>query len=340
VIGRSGDAAAQARVVELLAGMGSESARFQMAASLISEGALSEPVRAGAAWRSLMGSAAERAKAIGEPVPDAIRLLPESGSSAVGTALRHLGRVGLPENRSAVLAILGRLPGREWAPRLTAGWSELAPGARPALVTQLVRRPETARVLVDALEQGLVPATEVDLGSVAALRGMGDSALRARVRALFGDPPVPRGAAIEAYLPALRLAGNAAHGAVVFAGRCAACHRLGGTGSSLGPDLASVRSNGREKILVSILDPNREVSPAFVAWSAETSDGSSWSGILVREDAASVVLKGAGGTETALARSDLKRLSRSDRSLMPEGLEGGLSQQDFADLLEYVIIAR
>jgi len=340
VIGRSGDAAAQSRVVELLAEMASESARFQTAAALVSEGRLSDPVREGAAWRSLMAVAAERAKAIAEPVPDAIRLLPESGGAAVGTVLLHLGRAGLPDNRSAALSILGRFPGRDWAPRLTAGWSDLAPGARPALVAQLVRRVETARVLVEAMEQGQVPASELDLGSVAALRASGDTPLRTRVRALFGEPPVPRGAAIEAYLPALRLDGNAARGAVVFAGRCATCHRLGATGTQLGPDLASVRSNGREKILVSILDPNREVSPAFVAWSAETSDGSSWSGILVREDAASVVLKGAGGTETSLARSDLKRLSRSDRSLMPEGLESGLSQQEFADLLEYVITAR
>ncbi len=39
------------------------------------------------------------------------------------------------------------------------------------------------------------------------------------------------------------------------------------------PDLESVRSQPKEKLLVAILDPNREVQPAFLAATIETTDG-------------------------------------------------------------------
>jgi len=340
VIGRSGDVGLQRRAVELLSALEPESLRFRVAAALASESRSSPAFRDSPGWRTLVGAAVLRAHSTDSAVPEALRLLPEAGESSVATLFAHLGSAALAENRAAALASLGRLPGRAWSPVVVGGWSGLAPAVRPTLVAMLVRRPETARTLLDAVEEGRVPAPEIDLGSVGALRNSSDAVVKARARTLFGEPPASRGEAVAAFLPSLQMAGNAAHGAKVFTERCATCHRLGSVGAVLGPDLASVRSNGKEKILVSILDPNREVSPAFVSWTAETTDGSTWSGILVREDAAAVVLKIAGGTETSMARSDLKRLTRSDRSLMPEGLESGLTQQDLADLLEHIVTAR
>jgi len=35
-------------------------------------------------------------------------------------------------------------------------------------------------------------------------------------------------------------------------------------------------------------------------------------------------------------RSDIKRMQSQGQSLMPEGLEAGLSLQDLADLIEYI----
>ncbi len=145
-------------------------------------------------------------------------------------------------------------------------------------------------------------------------------------------------AVIASFLPALDLKGDARRGAAIFRERCTPCHALRGEGTTLGPDLASVAANGGDKLLVSIFDPNREVAPNFTAWTAETNDGESVSGLLVRETDSAVTLKAAGGAETVIPRSRLKSLNPERRSLMPEGLEADLTPADVAGLLAWLTL--
>jgi len=145
-------------------------------------------------------------------------------------------------------------------------------------------------------------------------------------------------AVIASFLPALDLKGDAQRGAAIFRERCVTCHALRGEGTALGPDLASVAANGGDKLLVSIFDPNREVAPNFTAWTVETAEGETVTGLLVRETDSAVTLKLAGGAETAFARAQVKALRQEARSLMPEGLESGLSPSDVAGLLAWLTV--
>ncbi|MCX6846243.1 MAG: dehydrogenase, partial [Verrucomicrobia bacterium] len=115
-------------------------------------------------------------------------------------------------------------------------------------------------------------------------------------------------AVLAKFLPALDLKGDPARGAVVFRERCTTCHAFRGEGAALGPDLGSVVANGLDKLLVSILDPDREVAPNFVAWTVETKEGVSVTGLLARESDSAVTLKIAGGTEEVFPRARLARL--------------------------------
>jgi len=137
-------------------------------------------------------------------------------------------------------------------------------------------------------------------------------------------------------LPALSQNGTASRGAEIFQQRCSVCHQLRGVGQVLGPDLASVASNGPEKLLVAILDPNREVAPNFMAWRAVLKDGDEVTGILLRDDGPTLVLRQAGGQEVVIRRDSLASLENSGRSLMPEGLEEGLDPKQLADLLAHL----
>ncbi len=58
------------------------------------------------------------------------------------------------------------------------------------------------------------------------------------------------------------------------------------------------------------------------------------------ESASAVLLRQAGGLQKELARANIVSLRSEGRSLMPEGLEEGLTAQDMADLLEYVLTAK
>jgi putative heme-binding domain-containing protein len=60
-------------------------------------------------------------------------------------------------------------------------------------------------------------------------------------------------------------------------------------------------------------------------------------GIIGNESAASVTLGQANGNETVVLRSNIASMQSQGKSLMPEGLEAGLSQQEMADLLEFIL---
>jgi putative heme-binding domain-containing protein len=49
-----------------------------------------------------------------------------------------------------------------------------------------------------------------------------------------------------------------------------------------------------------------------------------------------MTLKMPGGAEKTLQRSEIKGSSSSGQSLMPEGLETGMTVEDMADLLSFI----
>ena len=104
----------------------------------------------------------------------------------------------------------------------------------------------------------------------------------------------------------------------------------------VGPNLATVATRTSEDLLVHILDPNREVAPSFVSYSVATTDGRVLTGLIAEETANSVTLKRAEGATDVVPRNRIDSIASSGTSLMPEGLETGLTPQDFADLIAYV----
>jgi putative heme-binding domain-containing protein len=145
-----------------------------------------------------------------------------------------------------------------------------------------------------------------------------------------------RQAVIERFAGVLTMKGDAQAGRVTFLRRCASCHRADGEGFAVGPDLASVKTAGREKLLTNILDPGREVTPNHQAILVETKDGVSEMGVVVRDDASGITLRQAHGREVAIDRARVKRARMLKESLMPDGLEDGLEVRDLGDLLEFI----
>lgn len=237
--------------------------------------------------------------------------------------------------RETALEGLARLRGTAWAKAMAASLSSSGT-PRDRILRMLVRRPEGRVALLDALDRDWVRPADFDADLVRTMRASPVADREADIRRWFGESASDRRGVIDRFLPALGLRGDGQRGRKQFEQRCATCHRLGNVGQALGPDLASVASNGPEKLLVGILDPNREVAPNYTAWRAVTRDGEETMGILAREDGGNVVLRQAGGVEVALARGALRSLENTGRSLMPEGLEEGLDPQGLADLLAHL----
>jgi putative heme-binding domain-containing protein len=192
--------------------------------------------------------------------------------------------------------------------------------------------------VLDALKAGRISRADLTASQTQILRQHPNPAISRPALELLGKLDPDRAAVIEKFRPALEKPspGSMGRGQTIFLERCANCHRLSNQGVAVGPDLESVRANGREYLLTHILDPNREVNARFVVYNAELRDGDAVSGILARETDAEVTLRLANAEEKTIPRANITGLTTSTQSLMPVGLEEGLDLTGIAALLEYI----
>ena len=122
---------------------------------------------------------------------------------------------------------------------------------------------------------------------------------------------------------------------------CAACHRVAGEGSDLGPDLSGVGAQfDRRALAEAILYPSKTVREGYQQIAIEMADGEEFSGVVKGETADTLALRDSSGREHKLPRASIKARRNSALSLMPEGLQAALSLDDFADLVAYLASLR
>lgn len=268
----------------------------------------------------------------------AIQLLELTSFSDSGSLLLSLLDQAQPQPiQVAAVSSLNRFNDPRLGPELTKTWNKLSPRLRSEVIIALLARPDRANALLQAIQAGTIRPAALTTTQRKFLRNHRDATV-SQLAAQVLDTPAqgPRQSVINSFMPALNLQGKAAAGKKIYQERCISCHRLGGEGNSVGPDLATVKNTGKEKLLVSILDPNREVPPQFVSYVVETREGDSFVGLIANETANSITVRQAYGKEDIIPRSRIASMHSQAQSLMPEGLETGLTQQDLANLLEYI----
>lgn len=277
--------------------------------------------------------AAARAEAVGLLAYGAPAVVEETLLSLVGT--RQKDAVS-----AAAIAALDRFDSARVTDAILSRWEKLSSRETADVVTMLAKRPARATALLTAVKEKRVPVESIPAQQVTFLQAHQDAAVRKLARAVLTTPAAKREAVVEQYRAALSLGGDRSKGRIVYEQRCVSCHRVEGEGSAVGPDLVTVKNSGKEKLLLSILDPSREVAPNYVAYLVETTDGESLVGVIASDTPASITVRQAYGKEVTLPRIKIKRMTSDRKSLMPDGLEVGLPPQGMADLLEFVSTAQ
>jgi putative heme-binding domain-containing protein len=136
--------------------------------------------------------------------------------------------------------------------------------------------------------------------------------------------------------------GNAAHGRELFNDEqsvaCVKCHSVDGTGSKAGPDLfAAGDSFPRRELIAAVLEPSASIAIGYGTTIVETQAGDEFQGVIKETTPDSLELACGDGKRVRIAMRDIAQQRGSLLSLMPEGLQAGLSRQDFADLIEYLV---
>ena len=133
--------------------------------------------------------------------------------------------------------------------------------------------------------------------------------------------------------------GDVTRGRTVFGGKggCTGCHRVGATGSIVGPnlsDVGAIRSAG--SLQRSLVDPGSQMMPINRPVRLVRKDGTIVNGRRLNEDTYSVQIVDEAGNLKSFAKADLKEYTVSTSSSMPS-YRNTLSSDELADVLAYLL---
>jgi putative membrane-bound dehydrogenase-like protein len=266
---------------------------------------------------------------------EAIEFLGLASSKEATDALNQCLAKDQPDAiQAAAIHVLAQTSSPAVTKTLIADWIGFGPKAKEAALDALLAREDRALAL---LESGIVKPTEFSASQVQSLlKHKSPKVAEAAKTALASVIPPSREEVTAKFKPAIAAKGDFARGQIQYMTRCVACHRAGTLGLQVGPDLVTVKTKGREALLTAILEPHKEVAPQFIAYTVITKDGQTLAGIITNDNASGMTLKMMGGLEKTLNRSEVKGSTSTGQSLMPEGLETGMTVEDMADLLSFI----
>ncbi len=241
--------------------------------------------------------------------------------------------------RKAALGALLPFDDAEIAASVATNFAKIPPAARPAAVTLLASRDASRGALLSLVQNGTLNPGDVPPDASAWLREKSsDREKAARLFPAAGAAKPDRGK-FDAILGTLAKApGNPYDGEATYMARCAACHQLFHKGGKIGPNLTAYQREDLGTTLTSILTPSAEIREGFENFTITTKDGRTLGGFVTDQDANVVTLRGIDGQDIALPRAQIADMKRAGRSLMPDGLLEGLTEQQLRDFFAYLRI--
>lgn len=210
-------------------------------------------------------------------------------------------------------------------------------------VATLASRPEFAAVLIQGVEQGKINRQSVSPFLLRQMQTFGNEPLNGQISKLWPElkelsaEKQKRIAEWKTRLTEDVLAkADATRGKVVFEQSCAKCHRLFGSGGTMGPDLTGGQRSNLSYLLENIIDPSAQVSPNFKMSIVVTTDGRVLTGIVTQRNDQATQLNTPSGPVTIPA-DEIDEFRESPLSLMPEGQIDVLPAADAASLIKYLM---
>jgi putative heme-binding domain-containing protein len=140
---------------------------------------------------------------------------------------------------------------------------------------------------------------------------------------------------------ARRHAGDAVRGRAVFfaanGAGCARCHRAGGEGGDVGPDLSDIGGKYERALLIeSVLEPSRQIVEGYRPTIVATKDGRVFTGLVRAESDQELTLVDAEARPIVVPKRAIEQRKLGDVSVMPAGEAAWFSPAQFADLIAYL----
>ncbi len=248
-----------------------------------------------------------------------------------------------PEFSRRILDILGRSKDADLASTLLEAYPRLSAEVKPQAIELLTSRTAWSQELMAAIDARKFSASDLNGTQVRKLFANPDKRLRQLVTKQWGTLRTERDPAREELINRMRRLirttnGDPQKGIPVFKKLCAQCHKIYGEGQEVGPDITLNGRNSFEQLLSNVFDPSLVIGNAYQATTIVTDEGKVISGLVTEDSQQRVVLKVEGGKTEIIARDRIDEVTKSNLSLMPEGIEKQLKPQEIVDLFAYLTL--
>ena len=231
-------------------------------------------------------------------------------------------------------------------PGLTIGWSSPGAGTQGAFaeyrIWNVERKPAEVRTNMTRTYAGEKLPGSLVFASASGDAAWGKLGKGAKIVRTTDAPPLLNAeqfAAVEQktarFMALSAKDGDAAKGKTLVA-LCQACHVINGQGGLIGPNLSGAGAMGMEGVIRNIIEPNAAIEAAYRIFQVKLKAGEVIEAFYVSEDATAYVIRQAGGADRRIPKAEVSSAKYLRRSLMPEGLLDGLSDEQVTDLFTYL----
>ncbi|WP_291371064.1 PVC-type heme-binding CxxCH protein [Cyclobacterium sp.] len=134
--------------------------------------------------------------------------------------------------------------------------------------------------------------------------------------------------------------GQVLSGRTLYEQHCSMCHRIEEGGAMIGPQLDGIGNWGLTALATKVLDPNRNISENFRTYTLKLKNGQTRSGLFRREEGQVIVMADQSGQEFSVPKNDIAEQTASTITLMPDYFSTTLNQEQFNDLMNYLLSLR
>ena len=133
--------------------------------------------------------------------------------------------------------------------------------------------------------------------------------------------------------------GSEEKGRALYFGKaiCSTCHTMREVGGTLGPDLTAIQKDRSvHDIIEAIVYPSVSFVREFETYQIITTSNE-YTGIIKEQTPDMIMLETAPGSLVRISVNDVKKIEQLDVSMMPQGLDQLLTEEEFGHLMAYLI---
>ena len=262
-------------------------------------------------------------------------------AAIVGEVVGQLNAQTAPQLGNALLQAIQGSKSAAAGEGIVQAMPTLTPQMKSAAVGTLLSRPDWAKSLLAGIERRDIELSDLSLDQKQSLRAFPDKAIKEQAEKLLamggGLPDANRDKVLKALMHLCEEEGNVDAGREMFKKHCMKCHKHGEMGDkNIGPNLTGMAVHPKEELLTHIIDPSRSVEGNFRIYTVVDIDGRVLNGMLASETRTSITLIDTEAKETSIQREDIDELVASKKSVMPEGFEKQMTEEELSNLLEFL----